>query len=114
MTMVEAELNGEIITDIFSEMDRQDSIFGGPGRDFPDYYQDATPAKRHLFYNLPSEWMAKFSCEERFRHDIGTWSDILVEEVVEAISSPNTEHLREELVQVCAVVFQWIKAIDKR
>lgn len=44
----------------------------------------------------------------------GTWSDILVEELTEAIEADNDEDLRAELVQVAAVAVQWIAAIDRR
>lgn len=42
------------------------------------------------------------------------WSDILLEEVFEALAEDDPAKLRAELVQVAAVAQQWIGAIDRR
>jgi len=43
-----------------------------------------------------------------------TWSDILLEEVFEALAEDDPTTLRNELVQVAAVAQQWVEAIDRR
>lgn len=44
-----------------------------------------------------------------------TWTDILLEELFEALAEPEgSEALRTELVQVAAVAIQWVLAIDRR
>lgn len=43
-----------------------------------------------------------------------TWLAILFEEVMEAAVETDLVRLREELVQVAAVVFHWIEQIDRR
>jgi hypothetical protein len=60
---------------------------------------------------------AKRLCEEHFEDGVGTWLDILLEEVAEAADEAyrsDTEKLRTELIQVAAVVVAWIEAIDRR
>lgn len=42
------------------------------------------------------------------------WRDIVQEEVSEAFAETEPKRLREELVQVAAVVTHWIEAIDRR
>jgi len=44
----------------------------------------------------------------------GTWKDILLEEVFEAMAEDDPERLTEELVQVEAVCAQWRMAIARR
>lgn len=53
-------------------------------------------------------------CDKRFRDGIGTWLDILLEEVGEALAEDEPEKLREELLQVAAVAVAWVEAIDRR
>lgn len=43
-----------------------------------------------------------------------TWADILLEEVAEALAEREPSKLRAELVQVAAVVVQWIEGLDAR
>ena len=43
-----------------------------------------------------------------------TWSDILLEEVFEALAESDPARLRTELIQVAAVATQWVEAIDRR
>jgi hypothetical protein len=42
------------------------------------------------------------------------WSDILLEEVFEALAENEPAMLRNELIQVAAVALQWAGAIDRR
>lgn len=42
------------------------------------------------------------------------WRDILQEEVSEAFAETDLERLREELLQVAALVIHWIEALDRR
>ena len=57
---------------------------------------------------------AKAACARNFAAGEGTWSDILMEEVCEAVAEEDPERLRVELVQVAAVAVSWIEAIDRR
>lgn len=42
------------------------------------------------------------------------WSEILLEEVYEALSETDREKLREELIQVAAVAVAWVEDLDSR
>jgi hypothetical protein len=42
-----------------------------------------------------------------------TWTDILLEEVYEALAETDPIKLRGELIQVAAVAAAWIEAIDR-
>lgn len=48
------------------------------------------------------------------RDQPGAWTDILLEEVFEALAESDPEKLRTELIQVAAVATQWVEAIDDR
>ncbi|MBK7823587.1 MAG: hypothetical protein IPJ61_21610 [Tessaracoccus sp.] len=53
-------------------------------------------------------------CEYRFRMGNGTWSDIALEEIAEALAEEDPALLRAELIQVAAVAVAWVEAIDRR
>lgn len=44
----------------------------------------------------------------------GTWTDILLEEVFEALAEDDPERLKVELIQVAAVAEQWAAALIRR
>lgn len=44
----------------------------------------------------------------------GTWADILLEEVFEALAEAEPQRLYDELIQVAAVAQQWAEAIKRR
>jgi hypothetical protein len=58
--------------------------------------------------------LAKESTDLRFAIHAGTWADILLEEVFEAMAEVDPAKLRAELVQVAAVAVAWCEAIDRR
>ncbi len=62
---------------------------------------------------IPSEWTAKARVNEFHRLGVLTWADIALEEFAEAISARNEFDRREELVQLAAVIMQWIECIDR-
>lgn len=53
-------------------------------------------------------------CEAAFREGRGTYADILLEEVFEAMEEDDPAKLRAELIQVAAVAVAWVEAIDRR
>lgn len=67
-------------------------------------------------YRVPSESLAKHLCRSRFDAGQGTYADILIEELSEALAAAvrGEGHAREELVQVAAVAVAWIESIDRR
>jgi len=60
-----------------------------------------------------SESTAKSMCDSAFKDGTGTYSHILHEEFIEALSARDQDHLREELIQVAAVAVAWIEKIDR-
>lgn len=56
----------------------------------------------------------KAACDANHKAGVGTWRDILEEEVAEAFAESDVSKLRAELVQVAAVASKWIESIDQR
>ncbi len=54
------------------------------------------------------------STDYLFARKAGTWADILLEEVFEALAESDAEKLREELIQNAAVLVAWVENIDRR
>lgn len=54
------------------------------------------------------------ACQQAFGENVGTWADVLLEEVYEALAETDPVKLREELIQTAAVCVSWIEAIDRR
>ncbi len=68
-------------------------------------------------FEIPNAIRAKFMCDVADRLGKLTWTHIAVEELAEAVEAAviHGEHsteLREELVQLAAVVFAWIESVD--
>lgn len=53
-------------------------------------------------------------CQRAFEVGLGTWRDVLEEEVSEAFAESDPDALRAELLQVAAVAVAWVEAIDRR
>jgi hypothetical protein len=54
-------------------------------------------------------------CEQQHKDGVGTWADILAEEVGEAFGELEGDgRLRAELIQVAAVCLNWVSSIDRR
>lgn len=64
-------------------------------------------------YNVPDELACKMACEQAVHDGDLTWGDIALEEYVEALEAPDEAKRRAELVQLAAVVAQWIECIDR-
>lgn len=106
-----------IINDIINERLRQDKKWGV--QHWPSLNQilmnregGCTPERMCEHYEIPSEERAKFLCENAFKTGEGTWTNIIVEELSEAVCSENDELRRKELVQLAACVVAWIEDID--
>lgn len=56
---------------------------------------------------------ARHVCEVMFRNGMGSWRDILHEEVQEAFAEHEPDKLREELIQVAAVALAWVENMDR-
>ena len=100
-----------VVYDVMAEIERQDEKWGEQN---PPDFALLPPFERAVYHGIPDEATAKRLCEDRARNNTHTWADILVEEIAEAVGCIDRYSLREELVQVAAVVHQWIAAIDRR
>lgn len=100
-----------VLGEVRVERERQDAKWGE---------QNHADAIGWFVYKVPSADAAKDICEFRFKHNCGTWADVLIEELAEALeeAEKGTEAaeplLRAELVQVAAVAVAWVEAIDRR
>ena len=94
----------DILEAIAQERIRQDQKFGV--QDHPN--GTGSTADQEL-----SEFR-KSLCNSRFKRGVGTWRDVLYEEVAEAFAERNLNRLQEELVQVTAVAVAWCEAIERQ
>jgi hypothetical protein len=114
-----------VAADVADERDRQDAKWGE--QNHPDGTgEHSIPLRRIIFhgpavsengdahYAFGLALMAKQATDQAARAGAVTWSDILLEEVFEALAEDDPVRLRAELVQVAAVAQQWVEAIDRR
>lgn len=93
--------------EIHHEVKRARSIHGAQSH-LPNYVDTGGLARIHATDH-------RKDCQRAFAKGNGSWSHILMEEVAEAIDEArrgNARDLREELIQVGAMVMAWIDAID--
>lgn len=93
----------KLIEEIQAEMDHGERKHGRK-----DYWDGCNPSTR-----VAAE-MAKRDCDEAAAQGKCAWSDILLEETMEAMAETDTARLRAELIQVAAVAVRWINSIDRR
>jgi hypothetical protein len=116
--IVRAYTTQPVLGEVLAERIRQDEKWGEQNwpsfipRTFADMERENIA--RSGYYGILTEIAAKHNTQRRFAMQTGTYADIFVEEVAEAIGALDEAHLREELVQVAAVAVAWIEAIDRR
>jgi len=87
-------------------MVREEEVQGGPR-----VSREQRIAFRHC---LQTEETYKKRCDQRTDQGVLSWADILLEELAEAIYAKYPGHVREELVQLGAVVVAAIEDLDKK
>jgi hypothetical protein len=104
------EHQADVLIDVWEERERQDKKWGVQDHPITD------PGITHLsFYNMPPEYEARLACEDRFSAGIGSWADILIEELAEVLAAgKNPVRAREELVQLAAVAVAAIECLDRK
>ena len=112
-------IDNPIYEEIWLERQRQESKWGQQDHPSVDPILTgrnggATGDRLCQEYEIPSEERAKFLCDTAAKKNVLTWSHILVEEVSEVISAIDDKARREELIQVAAVVVEWIQSIDRK
>ena len=113
---------GAIHAEIAAERERQNKKWGEqnhPSADPVLVRRDGGVSEHRIaeYYEIPSERRAKWLCQEHARRGDVTWPHIAVEELSEAVSAfgdGTEERGRGELVQLAAVIVQWIACIDRR
>lgn len=108
-----------VFAEIASERKRQDAKWGVQNHPSVDAVLEGrvggcSPDRMCEHYEIPSEARAKFMCQNAALHGECTFTHIAVEELSEAVSAENDIDRRVELVQLAAVIVQWIQAIDRR
>lgn len=99
----------QVLMEIAAERDRQDAKFGDQTR-----LRDRVAVEELEIYRIEADW-CRSECQLHHATPEGaTWTDILLEEVFEAVAEQDVDKLRAELVQVAAVAVAWIEALDKR
>lgn len=92
-----------VLGDVAAERRRQDAKWG------PQSHRDGTG-----YAYEGDRTRFRQACELAFGEGVGTWVDILLEEVYEALAETDLEKLRTELVQTAAVAAAWVEDIDRR
>lgn len=100
-----------ILREIETERIKQDVKWGE--QNIPSVKPGIPAHKMFDEYGLPPEDWAKDSCDVATRLRKLTYGHIAVEELCEVISALDDESRRKELVQLAAVVVQWIECIDR-
>lgn len=115
MSFANPSATHRILDQVWDERDRQD-LKWGPNQAHPFIALGVSGPRMTEFYDLPTVDMAKERCDRRHKNGIGTWVDILIEEVCEAVDAfaqASPAEARVELVQVAAVAVAIVEAIDR-
>lgn len=113
----------KVLKEVAAERIRQDAKWGEQNhpdfQDFslkpPEYFSRTEVMKRMDNFGLPSADNAKKMCDNAAKAGKLTYGHIALEEFCEAFEeAPDSDELREELVQTAAVLVAWIECIDRR
>lgn len=86
-----------VLGEIRAERFRQDAKWGAD-REIDSVDSIVPIDERATFYEIQTEQAAKEACDSAFAQGVGTWADILVEELCEAIAAPDDRERRKELI----------------
>lgn len=98
-----------VLDEVGAEMSRQVAKWGI--QNHASYSDDIATD----YPNVDAAW-AKTVCDRKSQAGIVSWTDIFLEEVMEAVEEADVndlEKLRTELVQCAAVAVSWIESIDR-
>ena len=107
-----------VINEIREERIRQDAKWGEQNHPCLDQNLlnregGCTSERMAAEYDIPTELMAKQSCDRKAEMGQCTWTDIALEEFAEVVGEFDPTKRRQELVQLAAVVVAWIEKIDR-
>lgn len=92
-----------IIQEIIQERKAQDKKWGE---------QNHKPGTSRKEYGYLADLFRKV-CDNAFHTGKGTWTDILLEEVFEALAEEEPAKIKKELKQVAAVVITMLESLDR-
>ncbi len=99
----------QVVGAILAERRRQDEKWGALGeKDFK------LPDGTGMEFDKEAADAARAACDASHKAGVGTWRDILEEEVAEAFAESDPDLLRKELLEVAAVALKWCETIDRR
>ncbi|WP_278939218.1 hypothetical protein [Pseudomonas helleri] len=102
--------SNKVLEEVFKEMEAQVNKWGE--QNHASYtYPDVTLGQR-----VTNADEAKIICDSKMDVGNGSWTDIFLEEALEAVDEAregNKEMLRMELIQVAAVAVSWVMSIDR-
>ncbi|WEU67386.1 hypothetical protein [Xanthomonas phage JGB6] len=100
----------DVLPEILRERDRQDAKFGP--QDHPSF--DEVPHAEKLAREVAAD-AARDACAEAFSAGRGTWQNVLLEEVYEAMAEVDDDtKLEEELIQIAAVAVAWVESLRRK
>lgn len=112
-------IDNPVYAEIIAERNRQDAKWGEQNHPSLDPILTgrnggASPQRLCEEYEIPSEARAKFKCNEAAEKRVLSWAHIAVEELSEAVSAIDDKTRRGELIQLAAVIVEWIQSIDRQ
>jgi malonyl CoA-acyl carrier protein transacylase len=92
-----------VLDEVLEERERQEAKWGQ--QDHPDGTGPSFESSAKTY---------RVRCQRAFNEfGTGTYRDILLEEVYEALVESDKSRLREELIQVAAVAVAWVEKLDR-
>lgn len=101
--------SNKVLEEVFKEMEAQVNKWGEQNH-FSYTYPDVTQLEEVTADS------AKMFCDSKMDIGSGSWTDIFLEEALEAVEEAkkgDLENLRMELIQVAAVATSWVMSIDR-
>lgn len=102
-----------IFEEIVEERKRQNTKWGQQDHPSIRELSEHLPEAQAHYYEIPTEERAKSLCNVAFDSGVPTYAHIAVEELSEVVGAADEIERRKELVQLAAVVVQWIQNIDR-
>ena len=111
----EVDLRARIWSDITAERKRQHEKWGE--QNLPSVHDAYSLLGPSGFYEIPRAARAREKCEWAIEMERCTYAHIAIEELCEAVETAVDDGdaaARDELIQLAAVIVQWVECIDRR
>ena len=112
---VEAITMQKILQEIVNERLKQNQKWGEQNHPslHPLAPQDNPADICEKWLGIPIEGRIKRWVDDQAKNNLSNWSAIALGEFVECVVAPNDYERRSELVQLAAVIVQWIECLDR-